>query len=33
VKLTKLVHEHGCRHGQIHYANRYGKKMTVPVDW
>ncbi len=33
VKLTKLVHEHGCRHRQIHYANRFGKKMTVPVDW
>jgi RNase_H superfamily len=33
VKLTKLVHEHGCRHRQIHYANRFGKKMTVPVNW
>jgi len=33
VKLTKLVHEHGARHGQIHYANRLGKKMTVPVSW
>jgi len=33
VKLTKLVHEHGCHHRQIHYANRFGKKMTVPVNW
>jgi hypothetical protein len=33
VKLTKLVHEHGARHRQIHYANRFGKKMTVPVNW
>jgi DEAD/DEAH box helicase domain-containing protein len=33
VKLTKLVHEHGARHKQIHYANRFGKKMTVPVSW
>lgn len=33
VKLTKLVHEHGCHHRQIHYANRFGKKMTVPVAW
>jgi DEAD/DEAH box helicase domain-containing protein len=33
VKLTKLIHEHGARHGQIHYANRLGKKMTVPVNW
>jgi RNase_H superfamily len=33
VKLTKLVHEHGSYHRQIHYANRFGKKMTVPVEW
>jgi DEAD/DEAH box helicase domain-containing protein len=33
VKLTKLVHEHGVHHRQIHYNNRFGKKMTVPVSW
>ena len=33
VKLTRLVHEHGTRHKQIHYANRFGKKMAVPVAW
>jgi hypothetical protein len=33
VKLTKLVHEHGRRHKQIHYANRFGKKMAVAVSW
>jgi hypothetical protein len=33
VKLTKLVHEHGVRHRQIHYANRFGKKMAVAVSW
>ena len=33
VKLTKLVHEFGRHHRQIHYANRFGKKMTVPVNW
>jgi DEAD/DEAH box helicase domain-containing protein len=33
VKLTKLVHEHGARHKQIHYANRFGKKMAVGVSW
>jgi len=33
VKLTKLVHEHGRHHRQLHYANRFGKKMTVPVSW
>ena len=33
VKLTRLVHEHGQRHKQLHYSNRFGKKMTVPVSW
>ena len=33
VKLTKLVHEYGQRHRQLHYHNRFGKKMTVPVSW
>ncbi|HEX3800698.1 MAG TPA: ribonuclease H-like domain-containing protein [Verrucomicrobiae bacterium] len=33
VKLTKLVHEHGANHKQLHYHNRFGKKLTVPVAW
>ena len=33
VKITKLVHEYGAHHKQLHYANRFGKKMTVPVKW
>jgi hypothetical protein len=33
VKLTRLVHEHGARHKQLHYSNRFGKKQTVPVNW
>ncbi len=33
VKLTKLVHEYGASHKQLHYHNRFGKKMTVPVKW
>jgi DEAD/DEAH box helicase domain-containing protein len=33
VKLTRLVHEYGLRHRQLHYHNRFGKKMTVPVNW
>ena len=33
VKLTKLVHEHGLHHRQLHYHNRLGRKLTVPVDW
>lgn len=33
VKLTKLVHEYGQAHRQLHYNNRFGRKLTVPVDW
>jgi hypothetical protein len=33
VKITKMVHEYGCQHRQLHYHNRFGKKMTVPVKW
>jgi DEAD/DEAH box helicase domain-containing protein len=33
VKITKLVHEYGRKHRQLHYTNRFGKKMTVPVSW
>ena len=33
VKITKLVHEYGRQHRQLFYANRFGKKMTVPVSW
>ncbi len=33
VKLTKLVHEYGLKHGQLHYHNRFGRKLTVPVTW
>jgi DEAD/DEAH box helicase domain-containing protein len=33
VKLTRLVHEYGTRHRQLHYINRFGKKLTVPVSW
>jgi hypothetical protein len=33
VKITKLVHEYGVTQKQLHYMNRFGKKMTVPVAW
>ena len=33
VKITKLVHEFGCHNRQLHYHNRFGKKLTVPVAW
>ena len=33
VKITKLVHEYGIEHRQICYTNKFGKKLTVPVNW
>lgn len=33
VKLTKMVHEYGVQQRQLHYNNRFGKKLTVPVKW
>ena len=33
VKITKLVHEYGVAQRQLHYNNRFGKKLTVPVKW
>jgi len=33
VKITRLVHEYGAHHRQLHYKNRFGKKLTVPVSW
>ena len=33
VKLTRLVHEYGAQYRQLHYHNRFGKKLTVSVNW
>jgi DEAD/DEAH box helicase domain-containing protein len=33
VKITKMIHEYGCQNGQLHYHNRFGKKLSVPVKW
>ena len=33
VKITRLVHEFGVANHKVHYQNRFGKKMTVPVRW
>jgi hypothetical protein len=33
VKLTRMVYEYGVTHHQLHYQNRFGKKLTVPVKW
>ena len=33
VKITKLVHEYGNSFKQLHYKNRFGAKLSVPVGW
>jgi DEAD/DEAH box helicase domain-containing protein len=33
VKITRLVHEYGLSNKKLHYTNRYGKKLSVPVAW
>lgn len=33
VKITRLVHEYGLRNKRLHYLNRSGKKLAVPVAW
>ena len=33
VKITRLVHEYGTQNHQVHYLNRFGKKLTVAVSW
>lgn len=33
VKVTRLVHEHGIRHGELFYADRFGRPSRVEVNW
>ncbi len=33
VKITRMVHEYAMSYKQLHYVNRFGKKLTVPVAW
>jgi DEAD/DEAH box helicase domain-containing protein len=33
VKITRMVHEYGLTHRRVHYHDRFGKKLTVPVAW
>ena len=33
VKITRLVHEYGQQQKQLHYFNRFNKKLTVQVNW
>jgi len=33
VKVTKLIHEYGARHKQLHFTDRFQQKRTVEVEW
>lgn len=33
VKITRMVHEYGAANRLVHYQNRFGKKVSVPVTW
>jgi DEAD/DEAH box helicase domain-containing protein len=33
VKVTKMVHEYGVKHGVVHYLDRFGQKQEIPVNW
>jgi DEAD/DEAH box helicase domain-containing protein len=33
VKITRLVHEYGVQNRQLHYLNRFGTRLSVPVSW
>lgn len=33
VKVTRMVHEHGMRHGEIFYIDTFGNRQRIEVDW
>lgn len=33
VKVTRLVHEFGIREGYVRYVDRFGRQLTLEVDW
>ena len=33
VKVTRLVHEHGCRHKELFYNDRFAQRQRVEIDW
>ncbi|HUK83309.1 MAG TPA: ribonuclease H-like domain-containing protein [Verrucomicrobiae bacterium] len=33
VKITKALHEHGQRHGEVFYMDKFGQKRSVKVKW
>ena len=33
VKVTKLVHEHGCHHKELFFHDRFARRQRVEIDW
>ena len=33
VKVTRLVHEHGCQQKELFFHDRFARKQRVEVDW
>jgi hypothetical protein len=33
VKVTKMVHEHGSKHRELHYNDRFNRKQRMEVTW
>lgn len=33
VKVTRLVHEHGCRHKELFFTDRFAQRQRVELDW
>ncbi len=33
VKITKLLHEYGCKNREVFYKNRFGQVLAAPVNW
>ena len=33
VKVTRLVHEHGCREKELFFHDRFAQKQRVEIDW
>ncbi len=33
VKATKLLHEHGCKHKEVFYDDRFAQRRRVEIEW
>ncbi len=33
VKVTRLIHEHGCQHKEVYFQDRFAQRQRVAIDW